>query len=133
MNYAAVDIGTNSCRLLIAEIDSQECLKPVYRDIITTRIGEGLNETGKISLSAMQRTAQALKQFQETIDRYHVKGCRAVATSAAREAENQQHFLEAVAPFIHFRVQIISGQDEAWLTYNGVRRGLGLDSSPLGS
>lgn len=131
MNYAAVDLGTNSCRLLIARIDSEHRLKPVYRDIVTTRIGEGLNETGKISLPAIQRTAQALKKFQGIIDQYEATACRAVATSAAREASNQEYFSESVGPFIDVPIEIISGEDEAWLTYNGVQRGLGIDTSPL--
>ncbi len=130
MNYAAIDIGTNSCRLLIAERVGPE-LKTRYKEIETTRIGAGLSQTGRISQEAAQRSWQWLNKIQPILHAYDVRGYRAVATSAVREAANGQAFVEEAARQSNMMVEIISGEEEARLSYIGVEKGLQLDHQPL--
>ena len=106
MRYAAIDIGTNSCRLLIADKDkAHNRLIPVYKDLKTTRLGEGVNARGTISVPAMQRTNDCLAGFQQCINEYQAHAWEAVATSAVRDADNrdessQWRLTSAVCPFV---------------------------------
>lgn len=129
MPYGAVDIGTNSCRLLIAE--QAEPGQTLYRGMVTTRIGEGVDSQGKISPAAMERTLQGLKELQEIIMRHQVEKIRVVGTSALREAFNREEFVKRVNQELNWQVDIISGEEEAQLSYLGVRSGLPLDKPPL--
>jgi len=131
LRYAAVDIGTNSSRLLVMEIHKNGHFNPLVRRLITTRIGEGLSVTGKINMRAMKETVECLSHFREIINQYKVNASRAVATSAAREANNQNIFLEKITPYFPGPVDIISGEEEALLTYQGVTQRMKLAKSPL--
>ena len=130
MRYAAVDIGTNSCRLLIAEEHSGSW-KVLHRDLVTTRIGAGVDRQGVISPAAMERTIQGLKQLQELVTRCQVEKMRVVGTSALREAANRQDFVNRVQQELNWQVEVISGEEEARLSYLGVSSGLPLDRPPL--
>lgn len=116
--YAAVDIGTNSCRLLIAEMKNGE-LRPLYRDLKTTRLGEDLMRTGAIKNDALERTAAALSDFVKVIKGYGASKVGAAATSAAREASNADFFLSAVKEKAGLNVEVISAAEEARLSYLG--------------
>lgn len=128
-NYAAIDLGTNSCRLLIAAME--EKLVPVARDLKTTRLGEGLTESGLISDHAIQRTLQCLNEFKKTMEHYQVKGYRIVATNAVREAANQQDFVQQVRQQTGLGIDVITSEEEAHLSYSGVMGGLALNAPPL--
>jgi len=130
MSYAAIDVGSNSCRLLIAEKDDSG-LRILYKEIETTRIGAGLSQTGQISEEAAQRSWQWLEKIQPLLKAYDVKRYRAVATSAVREAANGKMFVEESVRRSQIPVDIISGEEEARLSYIGVEKGLQLDHSPL--
>ena len=130
MIAAAIDLGTNSFRLLIAS-QGPEGLVPRRKELMTTRLGEGLAATGKIGSPAIERSIAALKQFQAIMAEEGVEVSRAVATSAVREAANQAEFLSAIQDACRFQVEVVSGLEEAALSYQGVVRGLGLDSPPL--
>ncbi len=130
MHYASIDIGTNSCRLLIARIH-QGRLELLERDIRTTRIGEGLSSSGKISRVAAQRTLNCLLLYQQKMRQAKVKAYRIVATSAVREALNRHWFEELCRQGLGQPVQVIPAEEEARLTYQGVERGLQLNFPPL--
>lgn len=131
MRYGAVDIGTNSCRLLIAEVDRYRQLQPIYQVMETTRIGEGMDGSRLLGEEAMVRTIACLGRFKEQLDKMQVAKYRAVATSAVREAANRAEFEARVALETGMDIEVISGHEEARLSYEGVMRGLELDTSPL--
>ncbi len=130
MKYGAIDIGTNSCRLLIAELEG-ELLTPVYSELQTTRIGEGLHHSGIISEVSMERNLLCLSKFRNTLQAYGVNNYRAIATSAVREAGNGQEFAKLAAEQSQIAVDIVSGEEEARLSYLGVEKGLNLGHPPL--
>ncbi|MDD2585706.1 MAG: Ppx/GppA phosphatase family protein [Syntrophomonadaceae bacterium] len=132
MRYAAIDIGTNSCRLLIADKDKEHNrLIPVYKDLKTTRLGEGVNARGTISVPAMQRTIDCLAGFQQCINEYQAHAWEAVATSAVRDADNRDEFIAMAANQCSLPIRILDGQEEAYLSYTGVKNGLKLEHPPL--
>ncbi len=130
MRYAAIDIGTNSCRLLIAEMDGER-LRPICRDMRTTRIGQGVAASGILSPTAIERTLECLRDFKTIIDRYQAVLAGAVATSAVREASNRSAFTDRVLKECGIEMRVIEGEEEASLSYLGVKRGLQLQDSPL--
>lgn len=130
MRYAAVDIGTNSCRLLIAEHQRGTWCN-LYRGLVTTRIGEGVDHQGVISIAAMDRTLKGLQKLKEQINFYQAERLRVVGTSALRDAANREEFVQRVYQELHWQVEVISGQEEAQLSYLGVKCGLPLDRPPL--
>lgn len=130
MKSAAIDIGTNSCRLLITEKKGKN-LAHIHKEIITTRIGEGVNRSGIISDMAMARTIQGLKQFKNQLDKLGVEKYRAIATSAVREAENRDQFIERAGRESNIKVEIASEEEEASLSYLGVVSSLDFSRTPL--
>lgn len=123
--FAAIDIGTNSVRLLIAEKNNGKVMT-IHRDLKSTRLGEGLGTTGRISMEAMARTIDALIAFMKTVKSYNVEKVKAVATSAVREASNALEFLELARQKARLHVDIISGEEEAELSYLGACSGLNM-------
>lgn len=130
MRCAAVDIGTNSCRLLIAETGGEQW-KVLHRTMVTTRIGEGVDRQRVINPAAMERTVRGLLILQEHMTRFRAERLRAVGTSALRDAVNREEFVEKVRQELNWQVEVISGEEEARLSYLGVRCGLSLDQPPL--
>jgi exopolyphosphatase/guanosine-5'-triphosphate,3'-diphosphate pyrophosphatase len=123
IKLGAIDIGTNSIRLLIAKVKNEEIVER-FKMIETTRLGEDLQKTGKLSLDAMQRSIRALKKMV-TIAK--IKGLTTVpiiATSAVREAKNKMYFIENVKKEVQVDIEIISGKREATLGFMGVCRGI---------
>lgn len=129
MRCAAIDIGTNSCRLLIAEVINNR-ISRVCMKIDTTRLGESLLTTGVLSSSAIERTTRSLMEFKNLADRYEVKTCTAVATSAVREASNSGEFITYARSRVGIPIQIINAQEEAKLSYLGVIKGLSFALPP---
>lgn len=130
MSYAAIDMGSNSCRLLIADFCDGKLI-PLHRELETTRIAAGLNHSGRISEEAQQRTMQCLNNFKQRMVAYGVDRYRAIATSAVREAGNGQDFIAQVKQQSQLSVEIVSGEEEARLSYLGVEKGLALNHAPL--
>lgn len=130
MSYAAIDIGSNSCRLLIADVLEGKLI-PLHQELETTRIAAGLNYSGQISEEAQQRTLQCLHNFKQRMAAYGVDRYRAIATSAVREAGNGQDFMAMIKQQIQLSIDIISGEEEARLSYLGVAKGLVLNHAPL--
>jgi len=131
MRYGAVDIGTNSCRLLIAQADSEQGLDPLHKEMDTTRIGEGVNHSGLISKEAMERTILTLRRFLEKMHEYQVEKYQAIATSAVREALNGDEFVHLAWEKSKLKVDTVKGEEEAGLSYLGVKQGLKLERCPL--
>lgn len=130
MALGAIDLGTNSCRLLIAEKQGEK-LTVLYRDLKTTRLGENLLKTGRIGENAVDRTCEALNAFKQALARYDVKRYRAIGTSAIREAKNRDEVLRAIFSGCGIEVEVISGEEEAYLSYLGVEKGLNFKMPPL--
>src|ERR1700728_1135187 len=117
--YAAIDIGSNSCRLKIARVHQHE-LKVLHEDREVTRLGASVFETGMVSPEAMAGTLLALKRFYRAVKLHSADRVRAVATSALRDARNAQAFLAWVKSETGWEVEIISGLEEARLIHRGV-------------
>jgi len=134
VKMAGIDIGTNTLRLMIAELRSVQGrvhIRPIFEARRITRLGEGIVESGRLSLAAMSRTLQALKEFRAAFAEHPVDRIIGVATSAVREAENRPLFLARVKEETGLDVEVISGEEEARRTLLGVRFGLGGDDSNL--
>ncbi len=121
MRCASIDIGTNTLRLLVAEVERPEAgLTPlVYKRAITRLGGSYTDETG-IDGEAAERTLRALVTFRETIDQYRVERTKAVATSVVRRARNRDWFLEEARKRTGLHINVISGKEEARLSVIGV-------------
>ncbi|ADL11658.1 Ppx/GppA phosphatase family protein [Acetohalobium arabaticum] len=121
---AAIDIGTNSTRLLIAKIEKDQSINPLATELKTTRLGAGVDKSGYLQNEAIIRTVEALKEYAELIADYQVEAVRAVATSAVRDVSNQQEFINEVKTDTGIEVEIIDGSREADLSYLGATKGL---------
>src|ERR1700734_1769107 len=117
--FAAVDIGSNSCRLKIASVQMHR-LKTLHEDREVTRLGESVFQTGVISPEAMAATIRALKRFHKTVQLHVVDKIRVVATSAMRDARNAAAFTEWVRSATGWGVEVISGLEEGRLIHLGV-------------
>jgi exopolyphosphatase / guanosine-5'-triphosphate,3'-diphosphate pyrophosphatase len=117
--FAAVDIGSNSCRLKIASVQMHR-LKTLHEDREVTRLGESVFQTGVISPEAMAATIRALKRFHKTVQLHVVDKIRVVATSAMRDARNAAAFTEWVKATTGWNVEVISGLEEGRLIHLGV-------------
>jgi len=121
--FAAVDIGSNSVRLKIARLQAGR-LRPIHEDREVTRLGEGVFRSGFLTPESMAETVKVLRRFHRATQQVVTDTVRVVATSALRDARNSQAFLEWVRSATGWRVEIISGVEEARLIH------LGLVSSP---
>ncbi len=117
--FAAIDIGSNSCRLKIARVAAHH-LKTLHEDREVTRLGASVFECGLISPEAMAATLQALKRFQRAVQLHGVDQIRVVATSAMRDARNGPVFQAMVKAETGWGMEVISGLEEARLIHLGV-------------
>ena len=121
---AGIDIGTLTCRLLIADLSPHTPLKELRSERRILRLGEGVDQTKRLSQAAMDRVIQCLCEWKAVIETYRVDACTAVATSAVRDAGNRDEFLGRVKREIGIDVEIITGEEEARRTLLGIRSGL---------
>lgn len=124
MSVAAIDCGTNSVRLLIADVDSGGVLHEHARIMRIVRLGEGIDRTGEFSEAALARLFGALDEFAGLIDRAGSERIRFVATSASRDARNRDAFVEGVRLRVGVEPEVIPGTEEASLSFTGAVRGL---------
>ncbi|TKB93543.1 MAG: Ppx/GppA family phosphatase [Nitrospira sp.] len=122
--FAGIDIGTLTCRLLIADLAPGHPLTELQSDRRILRLGEGVDQTKRLSPAAMDRVIACLQEWRNVINSYHVEATSVVATSAVRDAANQDEFLERVKREAGFEVEIITGGEEARRTLLGIRSGL---------
>jgi len=119
--YAAIDIGSNSVRMLAAEAEPETGIRPLASDRDVTRLGQSVFRTGRVSQEAMDLVAGVLGRMAQTYQKLNVLGIRVVATAAIRDASNQQEFLQRASEAVGSPVEIISGQEEARLIHLGVQ------------
>jgi exopolyphosphatase/guanosine-5'-triphosphate,3'-diphosphate pyrophosphatase len=124
MILAGVDIGTLTCRLLIAHVSSGGPLTEMHSERRILRLGEGVDRQRTLHPAAMARVIDTLKAWRHTIDTYPVDRVAAVATSAVRDADNREEFLARIQQEAGFSVEVISGEEEARRTMLGIRSGL---------
>ncbi|MDZ7639810.1 MAG: Ppx/GppA phosphatase family protein [Bryobacterales bacterium] len=118
--YAAIDIGSNSVRMLAAEANPGGGLRVLAEDRQVTRIGESVFAEGVVSQQTLDLVMSVLRRMRKTIDPLNVAGMRAVATSAVRDSRNQREFLRRANAELGIEVEIISGLEEARLIHHGV-------------
>ena len=115
---AALDCGTNSLRLLIADAADGR-LVDVTRQMRIVRLGQGVDRTGKLAPEALERTRAALVDYAAEIETAHVDAVRMVATSAVRDAGNREEFEAMVHELVGVRPDVVSGDAEARLSFSG--------------
>ena len=115
---AAVDIGTNSTRLLIADASGAGFVD-IARLETVTGLGRGVDRSGRLQPESIERTSRALASYRRRIRETGVERARAIATSAARDAINRKEFLEAAHRALGFRPEVIRGDEEAALVFAG--------------
>ena len=122
--FAGIDIGTLTCRLLIADLAPGQPLQEIRSARRILRLGEGVDQTKHLSPAAMDRVIRCLQEWRKVIASCHVEAIAIVATSAVRDATNRDGFLERVKREAAFDVEVISGEEEARRTLLGIRSGL---------
>ena len=127
---AVIDVGTNSVKLLVAEVSGHE-VQPLWEESQQTRLGRGFYETHRLHANAIAATAKAAAEFMATARAREAKSVRIVATSAAREAVNAAELTSALEAATGVKPEIISGDQEAELGFRGVRTDPQLAHEPL--
>ncbi len=125
-NVAAVDIGTNSVRLLITDAKGTE----LSREMQVTRLGQGVDVTGSLHPDAIERTCNVLREYGELIRKHGVERVRATATSAARDASNSKDFFDAAETALGTRPELLPGEEEARYSFLGATTGLAPEDGP---
>ena len=129
MRVAAIDCGTNSIRLLIADIENGT-LTDVVRTMVIVRLGEGVDKTGEFSQAALARTFAAIETFALLISQHQPERVRFVATSASRDVSNRSEFMDGVLSRLGIEPDIISGDEEAELSFLGATADLVNEQEP---
>ena len=129
MRVAAIDCGTNSIRLLIADIENGT-LTDVVRTMVIVRLGEGVDKTGEFSQAALARTFSAIETFALLISQHQPERVRFVATSASRDVSNRSEFMDGVLSRLGIEPDIISGDEEAELSFLGATADLVNEQKP---
>src|SRR5205823_1110753 len=127
---AAVDLGTNSTRLLVADVDDGR-ISDLDRETRITRLGEGVDERRRLLPVPIARVRNVLSDFRRTIESLGADRTLLVATSATRDAENGEAFLGEIEWSYGFTTRLLSGHDEALMTFRGVTSERGVDSGTL--
>ena len=130
MPVAVIDIGTNTTRLLVAEVEGGEVVELERRTTITS-LGQGVDATGRLAQEAMDRVAEAVAVYREVIDRLGVERVVALATSAMRDSENGPEFRDFLKERFGIEPRTISGDEEARLTFLGATSGRGDDDETV--
>lgn len=124
--YAAIDCGTNSTRLMIGDGSTT-----FEREMIITGLGRGVDATGRLADDAIERVRVALVTYREIMNRYELAGVRMTATSAARDAGNRDEFFDVSEKHVGVRPELISGQEEAELSFIGATADLDPSDGPF--
>lgn len=130
MRVAAFDCGTNSIRLLIADIDGNN-FRELYRGMEIVRLGQGVDKTGQFHPDAIERTLKTIDMFSVELRRRGVEKLRFCATSATRDATNRDLFLEGVHERLGIYPEVISGNEEAALSFQGASKELPASEAPF--
>lgn len=130
MRVAAIDCGTNSIRLLVADVDGDR-KTDVHREMRVVRLGQGVDRTGELAPEAIDRTRFALVDYRSTCRDLGVEATRMVATSATRDARNGSDFRDMVQQVLGLAPDVVSGDEEAALSFDGATRGLDPADGPF--
>jgi exopolyphosphatase/guanosine-5'-triphosphate,3'-diphosphate pyrophosphatase len=130
MRVGAIDLGTNSTRLLVADVGDGR-VEEVERMLRITRLGEGVDQRRRMLPVPIARVRNVLSEFRRLLDATGAERTLAIATSAVRDAENGEAFLGEVEWSYGFATRLLSGDEEARLTYRGVTAGRPLDARTL--
>ena len=119
MTIAAIDLGTNSTRLLVADRRPDGTLDTLDRRNTITRLGQGVGATGRLAPEAIERNLATLQAYRVEMDRLGVDTVRVAATSAARDAANRDGFFDAVEKVVGARPELLTGEEEGRLSFLG--------------
>jgi exopolyphosphatase/guanosine-5'-triphosphate,3'-diphosphate pyrophosphatase len=123
---AAIDCGTNSTRLLIAK-DGET----IDRRMVITRLGKGVDATGRLDPEAIERTLAVLRDYRAAMDEHGVERVRIAATSAARDADNSEDFFGPAEAIVGIRPELLSGEEEGRLSFAGATADLDASDGPF--
>ena len=133
MRVAAIDCGTNSLRLLVADVDpGSGRLTEVDRRMEIVRLGQGVDSTGRLAPEALERTLGALRGYARIIGDRSAEAVRMVATSATRDAANAADFVSGVSGVLGLEPEVLSGEEEAYLSFVGATAEFGAGSAGPG-
>ncbi|WP_314174600.1 Ppx/GppA phosphatase family protein [Streptomyces winkii] len=122
---AAVDCGTNSIRLLVADADPAAAeLRDLERRMEIVRLGQGVDRTGRLAPEALERTFAACRTYARAVETHGARRVRFVATSASRDAENRDEFVRGVVDILGVEPEVITGDQEAQFSFTGATREL---------
>ena len=116
---AGIDCGTNSIRLLVADVDDAGTLSEIDRRMEIVRLGQGVDRTGRIAPEALERTLAAVREYAAICTELGAERIRFVATSASRDAENRADFVDGVRAAIGVEPEVVEGEEEARLSFRG--------------
>jgi exopolyphosphatase/guanosine-5'-triphosphate,3'-diphosphate pyrophosphatase len=129
MRVAAIDVGTNSTRLLVAE-EHPDLFRSIERRMVITRLGQGVDRSHRLQTEALQRTLKVIADYAASCGELGVTRMRVTGTSAVRDAENRSEFFDGVAKLTGQQPELLSGEAEARATFLGVRSDLS-ELSPI--
>jgi exopolyphosphatase/guanosine-5'-triphosphate,3'-diphosphate pyrophosphatase len=115
---AVIDVGTNSIKLLVADVAGRD-VQPVHEESRQTRLGRGFYETRRLQMEPIAHSANAVADFAQTARQHGARSIRVIATSAARDAVNPDDLISAIEAASKLKVEIISGAQEAGLAFQG--------------
>ncbi|MGW0081280.1 Ppx/GppA phosphatase family protein [Streptomyces sp. NPDC003393] len=122
---AAIDCGTNSIRLLVADANPETGeLVDLERRMTIVRLGQGVDRTGRLAPEALERTFAACREYAQVIKEYDAERLRFVATSASRDAENRDEFVRGVVDILGVEPEVITGDQEAEFSFTGATKEL---------
>jgi exopolyphosphatase/guanosine-5'-triphosphate,3'-diphosphate pyrophosphatase len=121
---AAVDCGTNSIRLLVAEVLPDGSLNELHRQMEIVRLGEGVDQTGEFSIDAIERTVRAAANYSDIAGKFGAMKIRFAATSATRDAKNRHLFTIPIEEIFGIKPEVITGNEEAALSFIGATKSL---------
>lgn len=124
---AAIDVGTNTIRLTVAEVQDDDTYRILDEEREMVRLGEKLDRTGRLSDAAVERALAAIGKMKAIADGFKVSEIRAIATSAVREAANGREFIREVMREHKLRIEVISGEEEAELAFRSAARHFALE------
>lgn len=130
MRVAAIDCGTNSIRLLIADIDGTN-FREIYRTMEIVRLGQGVDQNKAFHPDAIARTLAAVDLFAQEISKHGVERIRFCATSATRDAKNRELFINGVKDLLGIEPEVISGEEEARLSFIGATKEFAVSDAPF--
>ncbi len=134
MRKAAIDLGTNSCLLTIAEVEDTQLTEVITDQMRIVRLGQEIDQTGQLHPDAIERTMKALREYREICEQHQVVvgDVQLVATSAMRDASNRQILIDRVLEELGFTLRVISGEQEALWSWRGALTQLSLpdDAQP---